>query len=241
MKPPLSLRNYSHHSCRELHSRQYYPEMRAARYGFWILEQSQRLQVTTATQKFSIGSSRPWICGDCLTRAPTRPLIQKHNLAEKLRRGFSVSAKRLDSPLKPFDNGSIKEQSHQKQQDPQAEQDNLNPGKDALAAGSPALEEQPVRTTAERLSQEARVNTIKSETTNERIAQETMPSDVQKQRWDMSKRFQVLMDNVMTKATTAGHRVNQYTGTDYSGIEALRQAIVAQGSSMQSIFLYKLF
>jgi len=170
-----------------------------------------------------------------------RPLVQKHNAADRLRRNFSVSLRRFESPLKPSQNDTISEQSRTKQQDPDNEQERNHSAKDALAAGSPLLEEQPLRTTAQSLSHEAQIDTAKSDTATERAAQETMPSDVQKKRWDMSKRFQILMDNVMTKATIAGHRVNQYTGTDYSGIEALRQAIVAQGPSTQSMLLYRLF
>lgn len=35
-----------------------------------------------------------------------------------------------------------------------------------------------------------------------------------------------LMDNLLTKATLASHQINTYTGTDFSGIEALRNEIV---------------
>lgn len=34
------------------------------------------------------------------------------------------------------------------------------------------------------------------------------------------------MDNLLTKATLASHQINTYTGTDFSGIEALRNEIV---------------
>lgn len=37
-----------------------------------------------------------------------------------------------------------------------------------------------------------------------------------------------LMDNFLTKATLASQQINTYTGTDFSGIEALRTEIVAQ-------------
>jgi len=58
---------------------------------------------------------------------------------------------------------------------------------------------------------------------------EALPSHVQKQRWPLSKRLQTVMDDVLSKAMVASQRVNTYTGTDYSGIEALRQAIIEQG------------
>lgn len=37
-----------------------------------------------------------------------------------------------------------------------------------------------------------------------------------------------MMDNLLTKATAASQQINTYTGTDFSGIEALRTEIVAQ-------------
>ena len=161
-----------------------------------------------------------------------RPLAQKQCSSDGWRRSFSVSSKRHDDPSRLSSRTPIPEHLLEKKHDPQVGQDKAPTGKDALAAGSPILEEQPANTTVNDLSREARVDSAKPDTVAERATQETMPSDVQKQRWDMSKRVQVLMDKVLAKATTAGHRVNQYTGTDYSGIEALRQAIIAQGSWM---------
>lgn len=37
------------------------------------------------------------------------------------------------------------------------------------------------------------------------------------------------MDHVLSKAASASRRLNIYTGTDYTGIEALRRAIIDQG------------
>lgn len=204
--------------------------MRAARYGFRVLEQSQRLHITTTTQKSFIASSKPWICGDCLSRGPLSLLMQKQYSTETWKRKFSVSSRRHEDPSKLSSRTPIPEHLLQKKHDPQVEQEKVPTGKDALAAGSPILEEPPVKIEVDDLSREARVDEAKSDTATGRAAQETMPSDIQKQRWDLSKRFQVVMDTVLAKATTAGHRVNQYTGTDYSGIEALRRAIIAQGS-----------
>lgn len=206
--------------------------MRAARYGFRILEQSQQIQITTTIQKSFFAGSKPWICGNCLSRGPLRPLTQRQCLADAWRRSFSISSKRHDDPSKLSSRTPIPEHLLKKKHDPQVDQDKAATGKDALAAGSPVLEQRPVDTTVNELAREARVDAAKSDTAAERAEQETMPSDVQKQRWDLSKRFQVAMDTVLSKAATAGHRVNQYTGTDYSGIEALRQAIIAQGSWM---------
>lgn len=58
---------------------------------------------------------------------------------------------------------------------------------------------------------------------------EKLPSHSQSRRSDVSKRLQTFMDGMLAKAAVAGQRVNIYTGTDYSGIESLRQQIVDQG------------
>jgi sensitive to high expression protein 9 len=43
-----------------------------------------------------------------------------------------------------------------------------------------------------------------------------------------------LMDNFLTKATLASQQINTYTGTDFSGIEALRNEIVAQEKQVKA-------
>jgi len=48
------------------------------------------------------------------------------------------------------------------------------------------------------------------------------------------------MEEVLAKAVVAGHRVNRYTGTDYSGIEALRRQIGEQGEIHYSIKIRRL-
>jgi sensitive to high expression protein 9 len=63
----------------------------------------------------------------------------------------------------------------------------------------------------------------------ERVAADQLPSHHQAQRWDLSKRFQDLMDDVLPKLAVVTHKVNTYTGTDYSGIESLKREIKEQG------------
>lgn len=57
----------------------------------------------------------------------------------------------------------------------------------------------------------------------------TLPSHAANQRWQVSQRLQTTMDHVLSKAASASRRLNIYTGTDYTGIEALRRAIIDQG------------
>lgn len=65
-----------------------------------------------------------------------------------------------------------------------------------------------------------------------RVPDEHLPSHRERQRWDFSKRFSELMDEVLPKLAVVTQKVNTYTGTDYSGVEALRQEIKEQGTSI---------
>ena len=63
------------------------------------------------------------------------------------------------------------------------------------------------------------------------VPNEQLPSHHQGQRWDFSKRLQELMDEVLPKLAVVTQKVNTYTGTDYSGVAALRSEIKEQGTS----------
>lgn len=56
-----------------------------------------------------------------------------------------------------------------------------------------------------------------------------LPSQSEQQRWQVSKRTQNIMDDFLAKAAIFSQQLNTYTGTDYSGIEALRREIIEQG------------
>jgi sensitive to high expression protein 9 len=62
-----------------------------------------------------------------------------------------------------------------------------------------------------------------------RVPDDQLPSHRERQRWDFSKRLSELMDDVLPKLAVVTHKVNTYTGTDYSGVEALRREIKEQG------------
>ncbi|KAJ4296924.1 sensitivity to high expression protein she9 [Kalmusia sp. IMI 367209] len=62
----------------------------------------------------------------------------------------------------------------------------------------------------------------------ERVPAEHLPSHREAQRWDFSKRFQDFMDDLLPKLAVVTQKVNTYTGTDYSGIAALKREIKEQ-------------
>lgn len=61
-----------------------------------------------------------------------------------------------------------------------------------------------------------------------RVPDEHLPSHREKQRWDFSKRLSEIMDDLLPKLAVVTQKVNTYTGTDYSGVEALRREIKDQ-------------
>lgn len=62
-----------------------------------------------------------------------------------------------------------------------------------------------------------------------RVPENDLPSYRAGQRWQLSKRFASLVDKLQSDLIIASQRLNNYTGTDYSGIEALRQEIKDRG------------
>lgn len=73
----------------------------------------------------------------------------------------------------------------------------------------------------------------RSDTIN-RVPDEQLPSHRERQRWDLSKRFSEIMDDLLPKLAVVTQKVNTYTGTDYSGVAALRREIKEQGTSQIS-------
>lgn len=73
-----------------------------------------------------------------------------------------------------------------------------------------------------------KIETTNTEDTIARVAAEDLPSHREKQRWDFSKRITEMMDELLPKLAVVTQKVNTYTGTDYSSIEALRQEIKDQ-------------
>lgn len=65
-----------------------------------------------------------------------------------------------------------------------------------------------------------------------RVPEEDLPSHRAGQRWQLSKRVASLVDKLQSDLIIASQRLNNYTGTDYSGIEALRQEIKDRGMSL---------
>ncbi|KAK8161876.1 Mdm33 family-domain-containing protein [Phyllosticta citrichinensis] len=62
----------------------------------------------------------------------------------------------------------------------------------------------------------------------QKVPDEQLPSHRQGLRWEIYKRLSAWMDDMLPKLILVGQKVNSFTGTDYSGIEALRREIHQQ-------------
>lgn len=96
-------------------------------------------------------------------------------------------------------------------------------GKD-FASATINNERQPA-TKATRLEQKQDSNTLKDG---------VLPSDAERRRSQLSKKFTDLMDNIQGNVFIAGQKLNDLTG--YSGIEKLKQDIEMQGIFHASLF-----
>lgn len=88
---------------------------------------------------------------------------------------------------------------------------------------------------------EGETEEVKSAKQEAVAAEEALPSKHQAQRWKLSKRVQERMDELLAQAALVSHKVNNYTGTDYSAIERLRSDIKDQGKSFYSLYLRRPF
>ncbi|PVI02510.1 hypothetical protein DM02DRAFT_491859, partial [Periconia macrospinosa] len=62
----------------------------------------------------------------------------------------------------------------------------------------------------------------------DRVPAEKLPSHRESQRWSFHKRLNELMDELLPKLADVTQKVNTYTGTDYTGIQALKKEIKDQ-------------
>ncbi|KAF2240165.1 hypothetical protein EV356DRAFT_459181 [Viridothelium virens] len=67
------------------------------------------------------------------------------------------------------------------------------------------------------------------------ISEPNLPSNRERRRTAISKRLSIITDSFLTSLSLVSHRVNTYTGTDYTPITTLRNAISAQESSVRTL------
>ncbi|KAH8728709.1 Mdm33 family-domain-containing protein [Phaeosphaeriaceae sp. PMI808] len=97
--------------------------------------------------------------------------------------------------------------------------------------GQERLQEEPDVLLKEQTHENKASNTVNSPEVADnirRVPDESLPSHRERQRWSFSKRLSGLMDDLLPKLAIVTQKVNTYTGTDYSGVEALRREIKEQ-------------
>ncbi|KAM0716025.1 hypothetical protein Q7P37_008539 [Cladosporium fusiforme] len=201
----------------------------AARYGASLARNAQRagaVRFTAAQQMVQAStSSRQWTCQDCRLGAWKDVRVKARVQWQHQQQGrfFSASARRRDAEKK-----DEKDQEHSSttihlQPPPPEPYRNLRQ-KSHTRLHSPKTKhhlEPPLPPPPNRSPRPPR-------------ASPPLPSAIEQQRWDLSRRVSTLMDRLLTKATLASQQINTYTGTDFSGIEALRTEIVAQEKQVKA-------
>lgn len=102
-------------------------------------------------------------------------------------------------------------------------------------SSDPKLQEQPEETTTSYDPIHTPAPKSKAAAPEDVSSATTLPSETAARRWQLSEKTQKHMDDFLTKAAIFSQRLNNYTGTDYSGIEALRREIIEQGRQALSL------
>jgi sensitive to high expression protein 9 len=169
--------------------------------------------------------------------------LEKERLEKERRERERLEKERLEKEREEQERleGERRERERQERERHAAPQKKVVPDVVVLPSSNPRPAPRPLRDVTEPSSS----NTLPSSTIErsssggstkdavkdniERVAADQLPSHHQAQRWNLSKRFQDLMDDVLPKLAVVTHKVNTYTGTDYSGIESLKREIKEQG------------
>jgi sensitive to high expression protein 9 len=155
----------------------------------------------------------------------------------------SVPIPPLASEQKPVDGGQVKDNAREIESSLESQglpQDDLNTwlerNNDAprMQEGAVAVPQQPSTLHKDPKTTANKDNVADNIT---RVPDEHLPSHRERQRWDLSKRFSEAMDELLPKLAVVTQKVNTYTGTDYSGVEALRREIKEQGSCCPALHI----
>lgn len=173
---------------------------------------------SSRTSLNNVGPSRPWTCTECRVRLETRRIRVGSGLGGESpwNRAFSSAIQLRDekekAKEKPIESPNLKEST---------QTDTIQSAK---ASETPVFGEttEPIQSTT--------TSTPPSNPTPDTPASvsSSLPSHTEQKRWDYSKKMAKLMDELLARASVASQHINAYTGTDFSGIEALRKEIIDQ-------------
>jgi len=167
------------------------------------------IQPTSLRSRARTQAITSFVCIQCRLRASQATAIpKKHSSTSANARAFRAQIRQLSTSAR-----LRREDALEKPQSPIA------------TSGAPV----PPKNTATYTDTYTSKSTADGSTVNV-VPDEELPSHQEQKRWRLSKRFNQIMDDLMPKLALASQRINNYTGTDYSGIEALRKEITEQGT-----------
>lgn len=220
------------------------------RYGVLLARDVQKIFSTKALQVARASTSArvagQWICQDGIKRRTSvwshSQWSSRHDL-QGFERAFSTSLRRMESEKK--DEKEPTTTIHL--QPPPTESQTGESNESIVSRSQPVQNTAPVPPTEAQdmapapftETQDATPSPPRSASKDEPLStpasrSSTLPSAFAKRRTEISRRMSHLMDNFLTKATLASQQINTYTGTDFSGIEALRNEIVAQEKQVKA-------
>lgn len=180
---------------------------------------------SSRTSQGIIGAtSRPWTCTECRVRCEAKKVrtgagiggVSQWNRTFSSARRLHDEKDRANQPT-PFTDSSIKDSS-----------DAIEPSK--ISEPTSTSELSSTSESTERIDNAATPASSNPDPAPDTPASvsSSLPSHTAQQRWDYSKKMAKLMDDLLARASVASQHINAYTGTDFSGIEALRKEIIDQ-------------
>lgn len=218
----------------------------AARYGAFLAKNVQKPLFTALTG--SPTSTAVRISASCQSRLKQNEANRKSYMRWAFRQGvlgrtFSTSAKQWeagnkDAKEQPSSNETIHLQpppSEEKPILPDAQKTQAEQAEPIVQQTQPDQDVTPTPTESSSVPSSEppsnpppRLSAADQPLSTPASRSDSLPSAFAHRRTEISRRMSHLMDNFLTKATAASQQINTYTGTDFSGIEALRTEIVAQ-------------
>lgn len=211
----------------------------ATRCGALLVKDVQKLlisqQVLRTSSGVRLGAS--WACRTegRTTQASRRSYTAWNTQHSISARAFSTSAGRFEGPKKDEKEQPASDTTIHLQPPPQSDEKPIH-AEQAEPTISQGLPNQDVAPTPSEASSTSTPHAAAADQPLSTPASRSsaLPSAFAHRRTEISRRMSHMMDNLLTKATAASQQINTYTGTDFSGIEALRNEIVAQEKQVKS-------
>ncbi|PPJ55369.1 hypothetical protein CBER1_08690 [Cercospora berteroae] len=195
-------------------------------------------------------SRAAWTCAECHGQAAGRATkTDKIGTLSTLARGFSSTTRRQDDKteerlrrIQEENAARVRKEEEEAQlraeQEAQRLRDEEAEAERRAVEAQQRLQEQDEPKSQPSLSSQPQSATATATSTAPATAAESstaLPSHAESRRSDLQKRLTQFLDDLLLHASRIGQQVNQYTGTDYSGIENLRKEISSQEQKVRQL------